>query len=300
MVNERYISLAVEQYFSYSIGDLQFSFCQPILRLFVKSIFCCWVKIIFHTFANKIHFSGEWKLYFIHLPTKYILVVRWPRNQFSFCLHGTLRRQSSDYLIPRFYQILIPHLSFEIIHILKSTLFCVKISMFCVENILSPEISTFFPIVHAAVCAECDANLIRNSEEICFQRHFYSRASSRLRKLGFKCSGSHNSFQTVFTQSIEIRIQIYFGFICLVASWNGNPHFSAVAELFVSRSLLSLLQPAFCHIFCPCVLTRWRHNDVRMFAAFLFRTGSHCTTVDLNYGSKNGVSGHLVTLRLPS
>lgn len=59
MVNERYISLAVEQYFSYSIGDLQFSFCQPILRLFVKSIFCCWVKIIFHTFAPKIHFGGE-------------------------------------------------------------------------------------------------------------------------------------------------------------------------------------------------------------------------------------------------
>ena len=50
--------------------------------------------------------------------------------------------------------------------------------MFCVENILSPEISTFFPIVHAAVCAECDANLIRNSEEICFQRHFYSRGTA--------------------------------------------------------------------------------------------------------------------------
>ena len=32
--------------------------------------------------------------------------------------------------------------------------------------------------------------------------------------------------------------------------------------------------------------------------AFLF-CGSHCTTVDLNYGGKNGVSGHLVTLRLP-
>ena len=30
----------------------------------------------------------------------------------------------------------------------------------------------------SAVCAECDANLIRNSEEICFQRHFYSKQPS--------------------------------------------------------------------------------------------------------------------------
>ena len=123
---------------------------------------------------------------------------------------------------------------------------------------------------------------------------------SRLRKLGFKCSGSHNSFQTVFTQSFGIQrfLKLDFPFFALMplpGGGRGCPQFSAIADLFVLASPFTAagFLPSF---LLGCVLTRWRHNDVRMFASvFVSQLPLHW---DLNYGGKNGVSGHLVTLRL--
>ena len=169
-----------------------------------------------------------------------------------------------------------------------------------IEDILSPEISTFLPLFlqQRSVCwmrckfnQELGGNLLSKTFllEAAFlpPRAWESSASSAQAVKTLSKLFSH--------QFIEISESWYIEFVASLF-----PHFvPAIAELFVSQSPFNAGTAAFCHLFCPHVY--WP-GDVIMTSeclqAFLF-CGSHCTTVDLNYGGKNGVSGHLVTLRLP-
>ena len=220
-------------------------------------------------------------------------------NQFIFCQRPILRW---------FYPQLLPNTdpkppTSKYIHILKHT-FCSSKYQCLVENILLPDLS----IVDAAVCgchtvAHCTVRWMRCKFNQELGGNLLSKTfllGSRLRKLGFKCSGSHNSFQTVFTQSFGIQrfLKIDSPFLALMAlpgGGRGRPHFCAIADLFVLASPFTAagFLPSF---LLGCVLTRWRHNDVRMFASVF--VSQLPLQWDLNYGGKNGVSGHLVTLRL--
>ena len=239
------------------------------------------MNIVFHTFANKIHFGGE-------VTSKPVQLLP-PWN-----VALPIFRLFDPQILPNTYP---PPQFWNNSYLKKYIFLCQNINVLCWKYTFTRDIYILSHCSCSSVCwMRCKFNQELGGNLL--SKTFLLSSQLPLEKAGLQVLRQSqlfpNCFHTIY------RILIHFGYICLVASWNGNPLFSAVAELFVSHSLLSLLQPAFCHIFCPCVLTRWRHNDVRMFAAFLFRTGSHCTTVDLNYGSKNGVSGHLVTLRLPS
>ena len=86
--------------------------------------------------------------------------------------------QSWDDFIPSFYQILIQShpprnifTSWNILFVLQNINVWLKIYFYQISPLLVQQCVGMW---HTALCAECDANLIRNSEEICFQRHFYS------------------------------------------------------------------------------------------------------------------------------
>ena len=95
--------------------------------------------------------------------------------------------QSWDDFIPRFYQILIQShpprnifTSWNILFVLQNINVWLKIYFYQISPLLMQQ-CVAATLWHTALCAECDANLIRNSEEICFQRHF-SRAAPTLEK----------------------------------------------------------------------------------------------------------------------
>ena len=88
--------------------------------------------------------------------------------------------QSWDDFIPSFYQILIQShpprnifTSWNILFVLQNINVWLKIYFYQISPLLMQQ-CVAATLWHTALCAECDANLIRNSEEICFQRHFYS------------------------------------------------------------------------------------------------------------------------------
>ena len=134
--------------------------------------------------------------------------VRWTPNQFSFCFNRGLmlccqRSQSWDYLIHKYF------------HTSASYLFWNQISSMFRWKYDFRQISTFFLLFMRAVCAECDANLIRNSEEICFQRHF-SRAAPTLEKARLQVLRQSqlfpNSFHTIFWNPKIFKVR--FSIIC--------------------------------------------------------------------------------------
>ena len=202
-------------------------------------------------------------------------------NQFIFCQRPILRW---------FYPQLLPNTdpkppTSKYIHILKHT-FCSSKYQCLVENILLPDLS----IVDAAVCgchtvAHCTVRWMRCKFNQELGGNLLSKTfllGSRLRKLGFKCSGSHNSFQTVFTQSFGIQrfLKIDFPFLlwCHCLEVVAVVLSSVQLQISLFWRLLSR-QPAFCHLFCSDVY--WP-GDVIMTSeclqAFLFRS-SHCTGI---------------------
>ena len=110
------------------------------------------------------------------------------------------------------------------------------------------------------------------------------------------------------TQVIEIKSPktetlIFLVLSAPVATWCGKLPLATLNSLQLQNFLflLSVQPQLFATFFAGSVLTRWRHNDVRMFATFLFPLlllVHCCAAVDLNYGGKKGVSGQLVVLHL--
>ena len=116
---------------------------------------------------------------------------------------------------------------------------------------------------------------------------------------------SNKLTQVIEIKSPKTKTLLFLVFICSVATWCDKLPLATLDSLQLQNFLflLSVQPQLFATFFAGSVLTRWRHNDVRMFATFLFPLLlllHCCAAVDLNYGGKKGVSGHLVVLRLPS
>ena len=92
----------------------------------------------------------------------------------------------------------------------------------------------------SAVCAECDANLIRNSEEICFQRHFYSKQPSShpaLEKAQLQVLRQSKLFPNYFhTNLLRFPNPDIFNLLLLCSLIS-----SLQLQNFLFRSLLSML-----------------------------------------------------------
>ena len=126
----------------------------------------------------------------------------------------------------------------------------------------------------SSVCAECDANLIRNSRKFAFKDIFTLAAQLGLEKAGLQVLSQSqlfpNCFHTIYRDPNPDMSWILFALL-QVETATLIPLQQLQNFLFRAAVSFHCMQSAFCHIFCPCVLTRWRHNDVRMFAPFLFR-----------------------------
>ena len=109
--------------------------------------------------------------------------------------------------------------------------------------------------------------------------------------------------QVIEIKSAKMETLLFLVFICSVATWCDKLPLATLDSLQLQNFLflLSVQPQLFATFFAGSVLTRWRHNDVRMLATFLFPLlllllVHCCAAVDLNYGVKKGVSGHLVVL----